>query len=337
VKACTAPDAAGLVAAAPLKNQQSSINNEFIIKDRQSAISVVAVIINPISGAGRRRDVARRRAEQATAFLHSRRIDGEVFVTERAGHARELARAALGRGVSLCIAWGGDGTVNEVASALAFTPASLAIIPSGSGNGLSRDVGIPFEPQAAFEIAVCGRDRVIDAGEIEGRMFFNLAGVGLDARVAHRFAATGLARRGFIRYLEIAGSEIFMRSPHEYTIAVDGHAQRRRVLLVAMANGRQYGNGALIAPHARIDDGQLDVVVIDDRSPWAVLRYAPKLFRGRLAEVPGVTMALARHIEITSTDPLIYHVDGEPCEGGVSVSARVRPAALRVRVGNLCA
>jgi diacylglycerol kinase (ATP) len=190
--------------------------------------ATVAVIINPISGAGRRPDVARQRAELATAFLHRRGVDGEVFVTERGGHARELARAALGRGVSLCIAWGGDGTVNEVASALAFTHASLAIIPSGSGNGLSREVGIPFEPPAAFEIALGGRERVIDAGEIEGRLFFNLAGVGLDARVAHQFAATGLMRRGFVRYLEIAGSEIFTRASHEYEIAVDGHFSRSR-------------------------------------------------------------------------------------------------------------
>jgi YegS/Rv2252/BmrU family lipid kinase len=297
----------------------------------------VAVIINPISGAGRRPDVARQRAERATAFLVGHGVDGEVFVTERAGHARELALAALSRGVRLCIAWGGDGTVNEVASALAFTPASLAIVPSGSGNGLSREVGIPFDPKQAFDIAVSGRERVIDAGEIEGRLFFNLAGVGLDARVAHQFAATGLARRGFRRYLEIASTEIFARPQHDCSITTEAGTWQSRVLLVAIANGRQYGNGALIAPGARIDDGLLDVVVVDDRSPWAVLRHAPKLFRGRLAEVPGVTMSVATRVAIASAEPLIFHVDGEPCAGGSAVSARVRPGAVRVRVGNLCA
>jgi YegS/Rv2252/BmrU family lipid kinase len=297
----------------------------------------VAVIINPISGAGRRPDVARQRAERATAFLLARGVGGEVFVTERAGHARELALGALGRGATLCVAWGGDGTVNEVASALAFSAASVAIIPSGSGNGLSREIGIPFDPKLAFDIALGGRDRVIDAGEIENRLFFNLAGVGLDARVAHQFAATGLARRGFVRYLEIAGGEIFSRARHEYDVAIDGQTRRSHVLLVAMANGRQYGNGALIAPNARIDDGKLEVVVVDDRSPWAVLRHAPKLFRGRLADVPGVTMSSATRVEVTSSEPLIYHVDGEPCAGGSTVGARIRPAAVRVRVSNLCA
>jgi YegS/Rv2252/BmrU family lipid kinase len=298
---------------------------------------LVAVIINPISGAGRRPDVARQRAELAAAVLRSRGVEGEVFVTERGGHARELALAALKRRVTLCIAWGGDGTINEVASALAFAPAALGIIPSGSGNGFSREIGIPFDPHAAFEIALGGHDRVIDAGEIEGRLFFNLAGVGLDARIAHQFAATGLVRRGFVRYLEIACGEIFTRTRHEYSIAIDGQIRRSHVLLVAIANGRQYGNGALIAPDARIDDGRFDIVVIDDRSPWAVIRHAPNLFRGRLADVPGVAMTPATSVEITASEPLIYHVDGEPCVGGTAISARIRPAALRVRVRNLCA
>lgn len=292
-----------------------------------------AVIINPIAGAGRRPDVGRQRAEFARAFLRARGIAGGVFITERPGHARELAAAALERGVSVSIAWGGDGTINEVASALAFTSASLGIVASGSGNGLSRELGIPFDAQAALAIALGGRERVIDAGEIDGRLFFNLAGVGLDARIAHHFAATGLVRRGFRRYLEIAAAEIFARRPLEYEITVDGQVRRSHVLLVAIANGRQYGNGALIAPSARIDDGLLDVVVVDDRSPWAVIRHIPKLFRGRLADVPGVTMTPATLVCITGPPPLVYHVDGEPYEGGSSLSARIRPAALKVRVG----
>src|SRR6185503_19210255 len=201
----------------------------------------------------------------------------------------------------------------------------------------SRELAIPFDAHAAFEIALGGHERVIDAGQIDGRLFFNLAGVGLDARIAHQFAATGLVRRGFRRYLEIASSEIFARARQEYAITVDGQLRRSHVLLVAIANGRQYGNGALIAPTARIDDGKLDVVIVDDRSPWAVIRHAPKLFRGRLADVPGVTMTSATRAEITAREPLVYHVDGEPCVGGTVVSARIRPAAVRVRVGNLCA
>ena len=114
--------------------------------------------------------------------------------------------AALSRGATMCVAWGGDGTVNEVASALAFTPVALAIVPSGSGNGLARELGVPLDAVSALTVAIDGRDRIIDAGEIEGRLFFNIAGLGLDARIAHRFAVNGLARRGF-RWFERARKE----------------------------------------------------------------------------------------------------------------------------------
>ena len=247
----------------------------------------VVVIINPISGTGGRPDVARRRAEFAVAELERRGLQGEVFVTERAGHARELARAALGRGVRLVLPWGGDGTVNEVASVVAFTDAAIGIIPSGSGNGLSRELKIPFEPAAAFEIALTGRDRVIDAGELDGHLFFNIAGIGLDARVAHRFAAAGLVRRGFWRYLEITAQELFTDDPDEHTVVVDGVPTRGRALLIAIANGRQYGNGAIIAPHARLDDGRLDVVVVSQRSVAAALLQVPRVFSGTVDRRPA--------------------------------------------------
>jgi YegS/Rv2252/BmrU family lipid kinase len=239
----------------------------------------------------------------------------------------------LAQGVPLVIAWGGDGTLNEVASVLAFQPAAtIAVIPSGSGNGLARELRIPLDPRAAFDVAFDGRDRVIDAGELDGHLFFNVAGVGLDAEVAHEFAAGGLVRRGFPRYLAISARKLLTFRPDEHTVVADGEVLRTRALLIAIANGRQYGNGALIAPRARIDDGKLDVVIIADRSPWAALLQVPKLFSGRLAEGPGVEMRTAVDVEVTSARPVVYHVDGEPFVGGASITARVRPAALRMRV-----
>jgi len=293
---------------------------------------MIAVIINPISGTGGRLDIARERAERAASLLERRGIQADVFLTERPGHARELARAALARGASTVVAWGGDGTINEVGSALAFRDARLAIVPSGSGNGLARELGIPFEPDRAFEVAFAGRERCIDAGQIDGHLFFNVAGLGLDARVAHRFAAEGLVRRGFLRYLEITARELFTYRPDEHTIVTDGSTVHVRALLVAIANSRQYGNGAIIAPDARLDDGRLDVVVVAARSPISALLHVPRIFMGQIARVPGVTMRTAIDIEVTSAHPVIYHVDGEPYVGGASIAARPRPRALRVGV-----
>ena len=290
----------------------------------------VVVIINPISGAGRRRDAGRVRAEQAARLLEQWRRDGEIFVTERPGHARELAEAGYRRGASLFVAWGGDGTVNEVGSALAGSMASVAIVPSGSGNGLARELGIPLDPRSALRVALTGDSRLIDAGELDGHLFFNVAGLGLDARVAHRFAESGLHRRGFIRYIELALSEIASFSPPDCALVSDACSLRVRPLLIALANSRQYGNGALIAPDARLDDGKLDLVVVDHRPAWRALVQARRLFSGTVARLPGVTITRATAVEISAGTPLVYHVDGEPHLGGTSLSARVHPAALRV-------
>ena len=292
----------------------------------------VAVIINPISGTGGRLHVARERAELAASLIAGRGYDSQVFITERPGHGRELAAAALAQGASLVIAWGGDGTVNEVGSALAFRDATLGIVPSGTGNGLAGELRIPFDPVSALDVALRGRERRIDAGELDGRLFFNVAGIGLDARVAHRFAAGGLVHRGFRRYLAITVSELFTYKPDYHTIVTDGHTLQARTLLIAIANSPQYGNGALIAPEARLDDGRLDVVVVAARSPLAALVQVPRMFSGRIAAVPGVTMSSAVDIQVTSGQPVLYHVDGEPYTGAAVVAARPWPAALRVVV-----
>ena len=188
----------------------------------------IAVIINPISGTGGRIDVGRARAAFAADLIASQGGDPSlVFLTERPGHARELANAARSRGAATVVAWGGDGTMNEVASALAFTDTAIAMVPSGSGNGLARELKIPFDPAAAFDVAYRGREMVIDAGEIGGRLFFNIAGIGLDARVAHRFAVDGLGRRGFSRYLALTIGELRGYLPDQLTVTTPSSSGMR--------------------------------------------------------------------------------------------------------------
>jgi YegS/Rv2252/BmrU family lipid kinase len=292
----------------------------------------LGIIINPISGTGGRMRVARDRAERAAALVASRGLDAQVVMTERAGHAREIAETMLRDGIRTIAAWGGDGTVNEIASTLAFRDATLVIIPSGSGNGLSRELHIPFDPDGAIEIALTGREVRVDAGELDGRLFFNVAGIGLDARVAHRFAAEGLVHRGFRRYAAITVQELFSYTPDEHTIVTDGEATRVRALMIALANSRQYGNGALIAPAARLDDGHLDVVIIEARSPIAALVQVPRIFAGQIARLNGVITRAAGEITITSARPVVYHVDGEPFAGAAEITARSRRQVLRVKV-----
>ncbi len=292
--------------------------------------SLVTVIVNPISGTHGRRGVGRQRAEQAAGLLSTHGMTPEVFVTERRGHAHELAVAARARGTRLVLAWGGDGTVNEVASALTFTDTVLGIVPAGSGNGLARELGIPLDPAGAVAAAVRGREWVIDAGELGGHLFFNVAGYGLDAGVAQQFSADAASPRGLGQYIRLAGRQLRAYRPYACTVSVDGVATRTEAMLVAIANSRQYGNGAVVAPQARLDDGRLDVVVIGHRPAWVAVALAPLLFVGQLARAPRVTMTPATTVEITASGAMLYHVDGETHTVDGRLQGRVRPGALRV-------
>jgi len=291
-----------------------------------------AIIINPISGSGGRPETARMRAEMAVAALDARGMTGEVFVTERGGHARDLARGAVARGASLVVAWGGDGTMNEVASALVATPVPMALIPSGSGNGLARELGIPRRPSAAWAVVFEGRDRRIDTGLLDDATFVNVAGIGFDARVAHRFAAAGQRRRGLVGYVEAAARELFTRERTTRTVTSADGVLRGRFLMIAVANSRQFGNGVIVAADARLDDGLLDIVAVEDRSVPAVIWQLPRLVAGTLAHAPGVHTRRVDAAAIDGESPTLCHVDGEPRMGGATVTVRVRPASLSVRV-----
>jgi YegS/Rv2252/BmrU family lipid kinase len=288
-----------------------------------------AIIINPVSG-GFTPNSARARAQlaQTVADAHGHAV--ELFVTEAVGHARELAAAAVRRGVGLVIAWGGDGTINEVASALAFGDVPLGIIPAGSGNGLARELGVDLRPERALVDALGAAPRTMDVGDVDGRLFVNIAGIGVDAFVASRFS---LARqRGFLGYINLTARALATYVPMTYRMTSPAFSVTARALLVTIANSAQFGNGAKIAPGARVDDGLLDLVVIEERWRVATVMQLPRLFTGTADRIPGCTMQRIQEVTIEADEPMTYHVDGEPVVGGTRLVARVHPAALRVAV-----
>jgi len=292
-----------------------------------------AVVINPISGAHGRPDAGRRRAELASAVLAAAGVAAEVHVTGASGHAFELARSAVQRGAAVVFAWGGDGTVNEVGRALAFGPAALAVVPAGSGNGLARELGVPRDPAAALRAGLGPAERLIDAGELGDRLFFNVAGIGFDARVAARFNVRSQGRRGPLPYFLIGIQEVFRYRPEEYRLSVDGEPSCCRALLLVCANSRRYGGDVVIAPRARLDDGRLELVVVESRAPLRILWDARRVLTGSIGEAPGIGMRPFTRLEVSAAGPLAFHVDGEPAAGGPTLTARVHPAALRVRIG----
>lgn len=259
-------------------------------------------------------------------------VSGAVHLTERAGHAGELAQAAAGSGARLVLAWGGDGTINEVGTALAGTPAVLAIVPAGSGNGFAAEIGVPAIPDAAIDVALHGRDRRIDAGELAGRLFFNIAGIGFDAVVAQQFNLQTLGRRGMGPYVRIGLRETFRYRAARYRIVLDGEELVTNALLIAFANGREYGNRIRLAPHARMDDGKLEAMVVEDRPPLSRLWSGRHLALGTANKAPRVICRSIQSARIEADGELLYHLDGEVGRAHGAVTVRIREKALTVRV-----
>jgi YegS/Rv2252/BmrU family lipid kinase len=274
--------------------------------------------------------VARARAALARALVDARGEHAEVFVTEAVGHAREIAGAAARRGARLVIAWGGDGTINEVASALAFGDVPLGIVRAGSGNGLARELGVDPRADVAIANALAATPQPMDVGEIEGRLFVNIAGIGVDAFVASRFSLA--RRRGFLGYVGITARALATYVPTHYRITSGGTCVDARAVLVTIANSAQFGNGARIAPGARVDDGLLDLVVLEERWRLATLSQLPRLFTGSVARIRGCTIRRIREVTVEAELPMTFHVDGEPVVGGTTLNARVHPGALRVAI-----
>ncbi len=294
--------------------------------------SNVIAIVNPLSGAGADPDVASRRVALLESRLTSAGVSGRVQVTTHAGHARELAARAAADRVALVVAWGGDGTINEVAGAIAGTETVLGVVPAGSGNGFANEIGVPRQPDRAIDVALRGATRAIDAGEIDGRLFFNIAGIGFDAGVAELFNACEQGRRGLRPYLRIAATQAFRYRARRYRIELDGETFDTQALLVGFANGREYGNGMRLAPQASMEDGLLEAVVVGDRPPLARLWDARHLMLGTADRAPGLMRRSIRRAIVETDGPMTYHVDGEIGRAEHRISVSVRPGLLRVRV-----
>jgi diacylglycerol kinase (ATP) len=290
----------------------------------------VAAIINPISGAGMDPTVAERRVALIRSDLQRRSIEVSIALTERAGHARELAAAALDARVDLVIVWGGDGTVNEVGSALLGSSTPMGLVPAGSGNGLAGALGVPREPHAAVAAILDGRPHGIDAGMLGDRAFFNVAGIGFDARVASMFNQRARGSRGRWPYVSIAVREGCRYRGGEYQVELDGERRQLRAFLIVFANGQEFGMGARIAPGALLDDGLLDATLVEDRTVVARFWDARHLALGTIHRAPRVYVRTVRRAVVQADGPIEFHVDGEPALAGDRLEVRVLPGALRV-------
>jgi len=284
-------------------------------------------IFNPRSGHNARNP---HLLDRARSFITEHRLDATVVLTERPRHATDLARRAVDEGCRLVVAIGGDGTLNETAAALVGTPAALGLIPCGSGNGLGRHLGIPGPGRGAFRTLLEGRVRTIDTGTVNGLPFFNAMGVGFDADLSARF--NQLTRRGLPAYIGTTCRMVFGYRPATYSISNGLTRLDTRAFIVAVANSDQYGNDCFIAPGASVDDGLLDLTVLNPPGLLGALPLLPRLFAGRIDGSRSVRRLRGARFSIVRTAPGLVHTDGETHETGAVLEVAVRPRSLHVLV-----
>jgi len=289
-----------------------------------------AFILNP--AAGRKKDPSFF-AELIDQFCHENKLDYILRETERPGQGRILAGEALKQGVQCVVAVGGDGTINEIAGALLHTQVPLGIIPKGSANGFAREFGIPLNPRKACEILLRSLDLAIDAGRINEEYFFSVAGLGFDARVGYAYnRAQKGGRRGRLPYFTAGIREFFSYEPGTMNLIIDGKERRLAPFLIAIANSKQYGIGAKIAPRAVVNDGFFTLSIVH-QAPWyEYLWHLSKVFTGNIDRAPFLETALAKEVKITSEKEVPYHVDGEIRVARGSLLAKIEPRALMLKV-----
>ncbi len=286
----------------------------------------ILFIVNPISGTRRKKSIL----ELVERHIDRERFDCSIRTTAYPGHAAEIAAQAAADGVDVVTAIGGDGTVNEVARSIVHTPTALAIIPCGSGNGLARHLHIPINARRAISIINALEVHTLDYGKINGRPFFCTCGMGFDAFISEKFSKQ--KHRGPMAYAQNVLRDGLNYKPDTYTIITGDEQENRKAFLIACANASQYGNNALIAPHASMSDGMLDVTIMEPIPMIEAPMLTLQLFTGNIASNSRVKTFRTSHLVVEREHSGYVHLDGEPFETGKRIEVELVPQSFNVVV-----
>lgn len=242
----------------------------------------------------------------------------------------EIAAQKAKEKVFAVVAIGGDGTINEIARSLVHTKTALGIIPCGSGNGLARHLQIPMEIKKAIDIINDGLIDIIDYGKINDVPFFCTCGVGFDAFVSLQFSKAG--RRGPLTYLEKTLLESLKYRPETYELEMDGNTSRYKAFLIACGNASQYGNNAYIAPQATLNDGLLDVTILEPFTVLDVPALSFQLFNKTIDQNSRIKTFRCQTLRIHRTKQGVVHFDGDPMMMGEYIDVRIIQKGLQVIV-----
>lgn len=255
-----------------------------------------------------------------------------LAVTEMASRGEEVP-AAIARhagDVDAVVVAGGDGSVNAAAAGLIESKLPLGIIPLGTANDLARTLGIPVDVKRACDVIIAGHRMAIDVGTANGRPFFNVASIGISARISRALPRRRKRTFGPLAYA-MAALQVLRkaRSFHVEIEADDGTVLHTRAMLVSVGNGRRYGGLLTVHATAAPNDGLLDIVVIELDKGWRFFPLLPSLVTGRYRNWQPVTAFKARSARVTTHHPEGVDLDGEML-AETPVDFAVLPLAVEV-------
>lgn len=283
----------------------------------------IAFVINPNAGVKKKIDII-----EFVKNYFTETIPYDLIVWKNPYDFESVKQQILSGNYTVVVACGGDGTVNMVSSVVMNTEMALGILPLGSGNGLARSNGIPLDLEDALLVIARAETKTIDGALINGIPFFCTAGVGFDALIAEKFAAS--TTRGFLTYFKTSISEFFSYKPNDYKVSVDGQELQSKAFLITVANAGQWGNDVYISPEASLNDGLLHVSILKPFALSAIGGIALKLFRKKIHTSAHFISMKGKTIGIEFEGELPVHYDGEPLKAEGKLRIEVRPNALKV-------
>ena len=285
----------------------------------------VHTIINPVSGTG-----SKTKIKELLSDLGSEGYDVTLLQTEYRNHAAEIAQKAVKDKIDIVIAVGGDGTVNEVAGALAGSDVALGIIPTGSGNGLARHLGIPINEKKAVDIIKKGAVERIDYGKANGRMFFCTCGVGYDALVSEK--ALNKKKRGKLMYAGDMLATYVNYKPEHYKIRCAESTFEGEAFVITFANASQYGYNAYIAPNATVLDGKMNISILKPISFVDVPEVGVQMFLKHIGDNKNFKEIITTKATIIRNKEGVMHIDGNAVYEGEEIEVEIVPSGLNVIV-----
>jgi diacylglycerol kinase (ATP) len=288
--------------------------------------------MNPISGTG-------SKAPVKELIIHATEAEGieyAIIATNREGDYAFLREKISAEQITDIVIAGGDGTVSQVVASLMGVDVRIGIIPLGSGNGLAFAAKIPKEPAKALSVVFHGTDSWVDGFYINEQFSCMLCGLGFDAQVAHDFAKE--KKRGLITYVKLCIKNYLIASIYPFEIITGNQQIQADAYFVSIANSNQFGNQFTIAPHASLNDGLLDIVVVKKMNKFILLLSILRQIMGKnsLEDVneklkpKNIRYFQSGELTIHNTSLAPLHIDGEPAETSASFKVKIIPNCFRL-------